>query len=115
MTMLTLDLLADLQNGSGSNIGLPKRMGQMTFSSSSVAAVHCAAVIVPDGECTAKCALWHCSGSPVVEPGSVHVPGTPGWAAGAEVAQPDAHVVVVEPRSQVPPSPPLAPLLPLPL
>ena len=74
--MLTFDLVADLQKGSGSNMGLPKRMGQMTFSSSSVAAVHCAAVIVPAGACTAKCALWQTSGSFVVEPGSVQVPAT---------------------------------------
>jgi hypothetical protein len=52
--MLTFDLVADLQNGSGSNIGLPKRMGQIAFSSSSVAAVHCAEVIVPAGAWTAK-------------------------------------------------------------
>ena len=72
MTMLTFDLLADLQKGSGSNIGLPKRIGQMTFSSSSVAAVHCAFVIVPDGACHGEArALWcTTSGSPVVEPGS---------------------------------------------
>jgi hypothetical protein len=57
--MLTFDLFTDMQNGSGSNIGLPNRIGQMTFSSSSVAAVHCAAVIVPAGEWTAKCALSH--------------------------------------------------------
>jgi hypothetical protein len=49
MTILTFDLVADVQNGSGSNIGLPNRIGQISFSSSSVAAVHCAAVIVPEG------------------------------------------------------------------
>jgi hypothetical protein len=51
-------------------------MGQIAFSSSSVAAVHCAAVIVPAGAWTAKWALEHWSGSPVVDPGSVHVPDT---------------------------------------
>jgi hypothetical protein len=52
--MLTFDFVADLQKGSGSNIGLPKRIGQITFSSSSVAAVHCALVMVPAGAWTAK-------------------------------------------------------------
>lgn len=107
--MLTFDLLADMQKGSGSNIGLPKRIGQMTFSSSSVAAVHWAAVMVPLGEWTAKCALSHCSGSPVVEPGSVHVPATHWALGGAVVAHPEAQVVVVVPGSQLPP--PLLPLL----
>jgi hypothetical protein len=108
-----------MQNGSGSNIGLPKRMGQMTFSSSAVASLHCCALIVPGGACTAKCALSHCSGSPVVEPGSAHVPGTHRAEGGGVVVQPDAHVVVVVPRSHafppslLPPSEPApeAPLL----
>ena len=102
MTMLTFDLVAVLQNGSGSNIGLPKRIGKMAFSSSSVAAVHCCAVMVPAGEWTAKCALSHCSGSPVVDPGSVQVPATHWEAAGAVVAHPIAHVVVLVPGSQAP-------------
>jgi hypothetical protein len=76
-------------------------MGQITFSSSSVAAVHCAAVMVPAGAWTAKWALWHWSGSPVVEPGSVHVPAT--HVVGAVVAHPVAQVVLVVPGSHVPP------------
>lgn len=74
----------------------------MAFSNSSVAAVHCVAVIVPAGACTAKCALWHCSGSPDDEPGSVHVPATHWAAAGGVVAQLLAHAVVAVPGSQVP-------------
>jgi hypothetical protein len=103
--MLTFDLFADLQKGSGSNMGLPKRIGQIAFSSSSVAAVHWAAVIVPAGACTAKWALWHWRGSPVVDPGSVQVPDTHCADAGAVVAQPVAQVVVVVPGSQVPDAP----------
>jgi hypothetical protein len=112
--MLTFDLFADLQKGSGSNIGLPKRIGQTAFSSSSVAAVHCVAVIVPAGAWTAKCALSHWSGSPVVDPGSVHVPATHCAAAGAVVAQPVAQVVVVVPGSHEPGVEPLSPLEPAP-
>src|SRR5579859_1943775 len=123
MTMLTLDFFADWQNGSGSNIGLPKRIGQIAFSSSAVASAHCCAVIVPAGACTAKWALSHWSGSPVVEPGSVQVPATQVADAGGVVAQPVAHAVVVVPGSHAPPSlpvpplllPPLPPLLLLPL
>lgn len=100
--MLTLDLLALLQKGSGSNIGLPKRIGQIAFSSSSVAAVHCCDVIVPAGACTAKWALSHWSGSLVVDPGSVQVPATHWDVAGALVAQFEAQVVVVEPGSHAP-------------
>jgi hypothetical protein len=38
--MLTFDFAVLLQKGSGSNIGLPNRMGQIAFSSSAVAAEH---------------------------------------------------------------------------
>ncbi len=46
-TTLALDFVVELQYGSGKKIGLPNRFGQMTFSSSSVATVPCAAVIAP--------------------------------------------------------------------
>jgi len=52
--MLAFHLVDELQYGSGKKMGLPKYVGQITFSSSSVAAVHCEAVIVPEGEWTAK-------------------------------------------------------------
>src|SRR5215471_5481930 len=107
--MLALNLVAVLQYGSGKNIGLPNIVGQTIVSRVLVASVHCAAVMVPAGECTAKCALSHTVGSLVVEPGSVQVPATQ-VAAGA-VAQLLAQVVVVVPGSHealvVPPAPPV--------
>src|SRR5450755_2285932 len=100
MTTLALYFFALAQYGSAKKMGLPKIVGQTTVSSVFVASVHCAALIVPAGECTAKCALSHTSGSFVVEPGSVHVPAAQ-VVAGA-VGQVVAQVVLVVPGSQVP-------------
>src|SRR5450755_3120273 len=100
MTMLALYFFALAQYGSAKKMGLPKIVGQTTVSSVFVASVHCAALIIPAGECTAKCALSHTSGSFVVEPGSVHVPAVQ-VVAGA-VGQVVAQVVLVVPGSQVP-------------
>src|SRR5215471_9420254 len=108
--MLALNLVAVLQYGSGKNIGLPNIVGQTIVSSVLVASVHCAAVMVPAGECTAKWALWQTTGSLVVEPGSVQVPATQ-VVAGA-VAQPLAQVVVVVPGSQAPVLEPPVPVVP---
>jgi hypothetical protein len=47
--MLALNLVAELQYGSGKKIGLPNIVGQTMVSSVFVASEHCAAVIVPAG------------------------------------------------------------------
>jgi hypothetical protein len=103
MCTAALYLVAELQYGSGKKTGLPMYVAQ-TVSRVLVADWHCAAVIVPAGEWTAKWALSHCSGSPVVEPGSFHVPAV--HAVGA-VGQLEAQAVVLLPCSQEPPPPAL--------
>ena len=102
--MLAFHFVALEQYGSGKKIGLPKNVGQTTVSSVLVAAVHCAALIVPFGEWTAKCALSQSNGSLVVEPGSFHVPAVQVVAVAGQLV---AQVVVVLPGSQLPAPPTL--------